>query len=343
MNGLDVIANFLIILIALIILDQASHMAITNAIKVSDITQLGKTAVGFSLLAFSTSLPELSVAFITALSVDPLTGGSQAAISVGNVLGSNIVNISLIIGLAALIISLRRPRGVSLIPSFAKEELGSLYFGLFVSSVIPLSLVYIVEASWFVGLILILIFVFYTYQMSKIRIPPEEGRSVSEDEKKKLRLYVLFTFLGVIGVVLSAYFLVESAVAIAEFFDVPRQIIGATVIALGTSLPEVTLDLRAFLKGHPSLAFGDIIGSSFVNITLILGITLFIPVLLGSPLTMNMLVFQNLVIFSLITNLFFWYFLSMGRLSWREGAIFLFIYLLFLTSTLGAIQLQQAI
>jgi len=331
---MEVLVSLLIILVSLIILDQASHLTITNAIKVSDITQLGKTAVGFSLLAFSTSLPELSVAFIAAF-----TG--EAAISVGNVLGSNIVNISLIVGLAALIIGFRRSNKVSVIPSFAKEELGSLHFGLFVSSIIPLSLLYIVEASWLVGLILILIFVFYTYQLSKIRIPPEEGPSVSEEEKKKLKRYIMFTLLGVIGVVLSAYFLVGSAVAVAEFAGVPRTLIGATIIAFGTSLPELTLDLRAFLKGHPALALGDIIGSSFVNITLILGITLFVPMLLGSPLTMNMLVFQNLVIFSLIINLFFWYFLSLGRLSWREGAIFLFLYLLFLASTLGVIQLRQ--
>jgi len=326
--------SLLVILVSLIILDQAGHLTITNAIKVSDITQLGKTAVGFSLLAFSTSLPELSVAFIAAF-----TG--EVAVSVGNVLGSNIVNISLIVGLAALIIGFRRSNKVGVIPSFAKEELGSLHFGLFVSSIIPLSLLYIVESSWLVGLILILIFVFYTYQLSKIRIPPEEGTSVSEDEKKKLKQYLIFTFLGAIGVVSSAYFLVDSAVAVAEFAGVPRTLIGATIIAFGTSLPELTLDLRSFLKGQPSLALGDIIGSSFVNITLILGITLFVPVLFGTPLTMNMLVFQNLVIFSLITNLFFWYFLSMGRLSWKEGAIFLFIYLLFLASTLGAIQPSQ--
>lgn len=326
--------SLLIILVSLIILDQASHLTITNAIKVSDITQLGKTAVGFSLLAFSTSLPELSVAFIAAF-----TG--EAAVSIGNVLGSNIVNISLIVGLAALIMGLRRPRKVNVIPSFAKEELGSLHFGLFISSIIPLSLLYIVEASWLVGLILILIFVFYTYQLSKIRIPPEQGTSVSEDEKKRLKRYILFTFLGVIGVVSSAYFLVNSAVAVAESVGVPSPLIGATIIAFGTSLPELTLDLRSFLKGHPALALGDIVGSSFINITLILGITLFVPVLFGTPLTMNMLVFQNLVIFSLIINLFFWYFLSMGRLSWKEGAIFLFIYLLFLATTLGAIQPSQ--
>jgi len=331
---LEALLHLIIILVTLIILDQASHLTITNAVKVSDITQLGKTAVGFSLLAFSTSLPELSVAFIAAF-----TG--EAAVSVGNVFGSNIVNISLIVGLAALIISFRRPRAANVIPSFAKGELGALNMGLFISSIVPLLMLYIIEASWLVGLVLIAIFVFYTYQLSKIRIPSEGEAPISEGEKKRLRFYVGLTLLGVVGVVLSAYFLVESAVAIASAVGIPRALVGATVIAFGTSLPELTLDLRAFLKGHSALAFGDIVGSSFINITLILGITLFVPALFGSPIAMNMRVFQNLVIFSLITNLFFWYFLSLGRLSWKEGAIFLFIYFLFLASTFGATQLQS--
>lgn len=331
---MELIVHLVVILVAMVILDQASHLTITHAVKISEVTQLGKTAVGFSLLAFSTSLPELSVAFIAAS-----TG--EATVSVGNVLGSNIANVSLIVGLAVLLLSLRHPHKVNVVSSFAREELGSLYFGLFISSVIPLSLVYIAEASWFVGLILILVFVFYTYQLSKIRIPSEQTISVSEGEKRRLRRYVSITLVGVAGVVLSAYFLVESAVAVAGAMGVPQSLIGATVIAFGTSLPELTLDLRAFLKGHSSLAFGDIVGSSFVNITLILGITLFVPVLLGSPVTPDIRVFQNLVIFSLITNLFFWYFLSLGRLSWREGAMLLFIYLLFLATTLGAIQLPR--
>ena len=330
---MDVVIALFVILVSLVALDQASHLTITNAIKISEVTQLTKTSVGFSLLAFSTSLPELSVAFIAAS-----TG--EAAVSVGNVLGSNVANVSLIIGLAVLLLSLRRSRKVNVVSSFAREELGSLYFGLFVSSIIPLTLVYIIEASWLVGLVLILIFIFYTYQLSKIRLPPEDEMAVTEEEKRKLKKYVFFMLLGVVGVVLAAYFLVESAVVVAKSIGIPESLVGATIIAFGTSLPELTLDVRAFLKGHPSLAIGDIVGSSFINITLILGITLFIPVLLGAPISMDMRVFQNLVIFSLVTNLFFWYFLSMGRLSWREGAIFLFIYLLFLATTFGAIQLQ---
>jgi cation:H+ antiporter len=127
-------------------------------------------------------------------------------------------------------------------------------------------------------------------------------------------------------------------VGIATSVGISQQVIGATIIAFGTSLPELTLDVKSFLRGHPGLAFGDVIGSSFVNITLILGITFFLPAVVGTPIVMDMTVFQNLIIFSIITNLFLWYFLSRERIGWREGAIFLFIYGLFLASTLGLIQ-----
>jgi cation:H+ antiporter len=164
---------------------------------------------------------------------------------------------------------------------------------------------------------------------------PQENGLVTPEEKSRLKRYLFFTIVGALGVVVSAYFLVESAVGIAQTVGIPQTVIGATIIAFGTSLPELTLDLKAFLRGHSALAFGDIIGSSFINITLILGVTLFVPVLVGSSVQMDMSVFQNLIIFSIITNLFFWYFLSRERISWQEGAVFLSIYVLFLATTLG--------
>jgi cation:H+ antiporter len=324
-----------VIAISFLVLNWASNLVISNAVKLATITRLGKTAIGFSMIAFSTSLPELTVAFIAALS-----GG--AALSVGNVLGSNIFNISVIVGLAAILLYVKSRRknnkngvanGASVIPAFAKSELSSIHFGLFISSVIPMVLIYIRAATWIVGLVLIAIFVGYMYKLTKVRMPQENG--VVPKEEGKLKRYLLFTSLGALGVVVSAYFLVQSAVGIAQAVGIPQTVIGATIIAFGTSLPELTLDLKAFLKGHPALAFGDIIGSSFVNITLILGVTLFVPALVGSPISMNMDVFQNLIIFSIITNLFFWYFLSREKIGWKEGAVFLFIYGLFLATTLG--------
>jgi cation:H+ antiporter len=329
---LDIFVAFILLAAFLIVLVLSSRLTITNAIKVSTITRLGKTTFGFILVAFSTSVPELSVAVLSLLG-----GGEKTAVSVGNVIGSNIVNICVIIGLATvLVVFQKRSRNVKMIPAMAKEEFGSLYFGLFVASIIPLALVYLTFASRFIGLVLVLIFAAYTYRLSKMRVPQESSQSVSEEMKMKLRLYVALTFLGVAGVVLSAYFIVESSVAIAEAVGVSKSIIGATIVAFGTSLPEFSIDVGAFLEGHSGLAFGDIVGSCFINMTLILGITL-----LAAPFSVhNIVFFTDLVVFSLVANLFLWYFLSMDRLGWKESLILLFIYILFIATTIGAINLR---
>ena len=330
------IISLLILVFFLVVMDFGSRMIIHSSIKISELTGIGKATIGFLLLAFSTSLPELSVGVIA-----PLTG--EAALSVGNVLGTNVVNVCLIIGVAVLLVSLRRPRVLNTIPHFAKEELGSLYFGLFIASIIPLSLVYVSGAMWLVGVILMAIFGVYSYQLLKIRIP--QGEIVNSNaltNEENVTKHVFLTLAGIIVVIVSSYWMVQSSVAIAESTGVPRTVIGATVIAFGTSLPEFSLTVRAFLKNQIPLGLGIIIGSGFINITLILGVTFLIPMLIGSSLTMNMFAFQGLIIFALISNLFLWYFLSMEKLSWKEGAILLFIYLLFLTNTLGLIHLQQA-
>jgi cation:H+ antiporter len=336
------IVDILIIAVSFVVLNFTSNIVINNAVKVSTVTRLGKTAVGFSIIAFSTSLPELTVALIAAVS-----GG--AALSVGNVLGSNIVNIAVIVGIAAFLVyfqSRRRAKrsnefavkDCNIVPAFAKSELSSIYFGLFIASIIPIVLIFISAATWVVGLVLICIFIGYMYQLSKVRMPEENNGSVTAEEKDKLKRYVAFTIVGALGVVISAYFLVESAVAIAQAVGLSQQVIGATIIAIGTSLPELTLDLKAILRGHSGLAFGDIIGSSFVNITLILGVTLFVPALVGTPIILRMDVFQNLVLFSIVTNLIFWYFLTRGQIGKREGAVFLLIYILFIITTIGSTQ-----
>jgi len=171
------------------------------------------------------------------------------------------------------------------------------------------------------------------YQLSRIKTVREEG-SLGE-EKRKLSRYGSFAFLGAMVVVLSSYFIVDTASFIATILGVPRVVIGATIVAFGTSIPELATSLNAVKHGHPEIVFGNIVGSCFINITLILGVPLIV-----SPFTVNMTAFLDLVIFSLIANLFLWYFLTSERISWREGAVLLCIYALFLATTFGVIQLR---
>jgi cation:H+ antiporter len=329
LEGLGLLPNLVILIAALAALSKASDLTITHSINVASVTGLGKTTVGFILVAFSTSLPELFVAFFAVLNP------ANIGVSIGNVLGSNIVNICLILGVCFLLISLKYPEKSRVLPKMAKDELGSLYFGLFMASIVPLALIYIGYASRFVGVILLLIFIYYMFQLSKVRTPTE--KSLSGTEKNKLRKYVSLTILGAVIVVICAYFIVESASFLASSVGIPPVVIGATVVAFGTSVPELSTSLGAVKKGHLELALGNIIGSCFMNITLILGITL-----VASPLSyIVMSAFSNVAIFSLITNLLLWYFLSNERVGRREGMVLLFLYALFLATSLGWIQIAQ--
>lgn len=314
--------NALILLASLLVLDKASHLTITNSVKVADMTGFGKTTIGFILLAFSTSLPELSVAIFSAI------GGGAIGVAIGNALGSNIVNVCLILGVCVLLGTLRNSKATGLVPFMTKEEIGSLHFGLFVASIVPLSLMYIGYASRFIGAILLTIFILYTYQLSKVKIIKEE--EPLGEERQNLHRYTFLIFIGAASVVASSYFIVDSATYIALKIGVPYIIIGSTIVALGTSVPELATSIEATKQGHLNLAFGNIIGSCFINITCILGVTL-----VASQLTVNIAAFSDLAMFSLIANLFLWYFLSSEKISWREGSVLLFFYLLFLAISFG--------
>jgi cation:H+ antiporter len=111
---------------------------------------------------------------------------------------------------------------------------------------------------------------------------------------------------------------------------VPGVVVGATVVAFGTSVPELATSIEATRQGHLDLAFGNIVGSGFVNLTLILGVTL-----VSSPFTVNIFAFHDLAIFSLIANVFLWYFMSSGKISRKEGLLLIALYAIFLVTSFG--------
>jgi len=319
---LGFIGNLLILIAALVALNQASNLTINHSVKVAENTGLGKTTVGFILVAFATSLPELFVAIFAIINPE------NVGVSIGNVLGSNISNICLVLGIIFVLIALRYPNNAKFLPAMAKEETGDLYFALLVASVIPLALLYIGSASYIIGAILLAVFSYNMYQLSKKRNVRDEP--VLGEESCKLKKYVALAVLGAAGVVASAYFIVETASYIALSVGIPKVVIGATIVAIGTSLPELVTSIDSIKKGHADLALGNIVGSCFMNITLILGVTL-----IAAPFRVELAAFSELIIFSLVANLFLWYFLSNEKIGWREGAIFLFIYVLFLATSVS--------
>ncbi len=311
------IGNIVVLVASLAVLVKASSLAITNSVNLASVTGLGKTKIGFILVAFSTSLPELFVVLFSI--IDPETIG----ISIGNVLGSNIVNICLILGSGFLLMSWKYPDSVGFFTRMAQEEVGSLNFGLFVASIVPLVLLYLGYASQVVGAFLIGLFVFNMYELFRKKQTVEE---ISADaEKQQLEEYFAKAFVGIIGIIVCAFFIVESASVLALSAGVPPVIVGATVVAFGTSIPELATSLDSVRKGFLDLAVGNVIGSCFLNVTLVLGL-----IFLLAPFNVNVSAFSDLIVFSLIANILLWYMMQNTNVSRREGIILLVIYSIFL-------------
>lgn len=320
-NGL--VLNTALLLASLLLLDKFSHMTITNSERVAEITGFGKTAVGFFLISLSTSLPELTVAIFSTATEEAV------GVALGNILGSNIVNICLVFGLCILYAALKNLACIDFLPLITREDIKTLQFGLFSASLIPLVLIYLGYVSRVIGLVLILLFIYNTAKLIQNRENIKEEGALGE-EKKKLPRYTTLLLIGVMGVVTSSYFIVDAATFIALNIGIPKIVIGSTIIALGTSLPELATSIQATKNNNIHIALANIIGSCFLNITLVLGVTL-----LATNFTINIGAYTNVAIFSLIANLFLWYFMNGDRICWKEGAILVFLYIVFLFSTLS--------
>lgn len=316
----DPLVNALILITSLIVLDRATNVIVNSSIKISEIAGYGKTTVGFIVIAFCSSLPALSVSVIAALT-------NKIDIAVGNAVGSNLVNVSLIFGICLILATLKRTGNTKPLASVPKKELLNLYFGLFIGSAVPLSLMYLGYADRYIGVFLLAAFLVYTYTLLNTTTIQQE-LSPEATARPSVRRHASLAILSAIFIVIAAYFMVNSASAIAEYLHIDRVVIAGTIVALATSVSVLLASARAILRGHPEASVGNIAGSVFVNTTLILGASL--AVYAASP---SMTVYSNVFLFSAIANLFAWYFLADEKLGWKEGLILATIYLVFLITS----------
>ncbi|MCW4014961.1 MAG: sodium:calcium antiporter [Candidatus Bathyarchaeota archaeon] len=304
-----VIVQLLILGVSLVILALSSHYTINAIEKLIALTGLSEMSAGFILLATLTSVPEIIVALFAVLDGEP-------GISIGDILGSNVFNIGAVLGILGLLGYLK---------TCCTDMLLDLTDILFLTSLIPLLLVIFSVSSPVVGILLLGTFVANTYFMAKKRTPTVEVNGNSQAVKKKGRMTKVIALLaiGLIGVIVSARLVVSSGIEIASILGAPAILLGAKVIAIGTSLPEFTTDLAAVRRGRVHLAIGGIIGSNLTNLTLVLGL-----VLLTSP-SVDITILTELLPFLLITTVIFWRFLTRGGISKFGGALLLATYLLF--------------
>lgn len=256
--------SFVILILGFVILVKGADFFVEGSSSIAKRFNIPSMVIGLTLVAFGTSAPELAV------SVSGSLKGSNGIVF-GNVVGSNIVNVLLILGLSAFI----SPINIKLKTIFKEVPFVILTTAAMMIMAMD-SLLDGAEGSVILrteGFLLLLFFAIYLYSMIEISILGKE--EYPEDDIKLLGVgkSVLFTLGGLGAVIFGADLAVKNAISIAESLGLSETLIGLTVVAVGTSLPELITSVVASRKGENDIAVGNIIGSNIFNALFVLGIS----------------------------------------------------------------------
>jgi cation:H+ antiporter len=302
----EILLDVIILAASIAVLVKSAIFAIERIVKFSKITGIGELAAGFVIVAVSTSTPEISVAVFSAHS-------DNIGLTLGDIFGSNVTNIGLIAGLFLLISPIRQ---------IEHQALRRLLPLLLAASAIPLALLVSQQGSKLVGIALLAVFGFFLYYTFKFHTSQKDKTS---QEKGSAIKQLGYFFVGIALVIISAKFIVDSASSLAEATGIRQSVLGATIIAFGTSLPELTVDIIAVRKRHLELALGDIIGSCITNITLVLGL-----VLVFSAVDVNFGILSSLIGFAMIAPFAMFLFIRKAKIKKWYSVALLAIYGAFL-------------
>jgi len=316
--------NLLVLFIGLALLLGGGDLLVRGASALAKVFGVPPLVIGLTVVAFGTSAPELSVNLLAAFQ-------DNTEISFGNIIGSNIANIGLILGIAAII----RPlaiEGVIItreIPMMVLASLITLIAGS--DAILRNSTNSFDRSEGLVFLLIFCVFLFYTigdvFRKRKEDPLLQQAKEISERKSFKQTLYNLLLFIaGLILLVYGGKIAVDAAVAVAELLNVPKVLIGLTIIAIGTSLPELVTSGIATWKGQTDIAIGNVVGSNIFNLLFINGLCVTLrPIPIpssGGGQDLLMMVFLSLLLLPLCMT-------DKKKIVRWEGGLLLLLYFVF--------------
>lgn len=314
---MEIILQVALLIIGFIILIKGADWLVDGASSIATNFKVSKTLIGLTIVAFGTSAPELAV------SISSLASGSTDML-LGNVIGSNIINVLLLIGVGALICPIKVNKDT------VRKELPILLLISIALIVLFLDIPLVGDAvdaisrsDAIICLLFFCIFLYYLIVMAKRN--REITSQKAEKPKYKLGKSFLFAILGLAGLVAGSQLVVNSATEIAHVIGVSDRIIALTIIALGTSLPELVTTIVAARRKETDLVVGNIIGSNIFNICVVMGI----PVAIFGTITPES--FQMIDLFMLIFSAVLLFILTRHdhQISRLDGILMLFIFALY--------------
>ena len=309
-----IITSILLVVVGFTLITFGANWLTNGASAIAKRLHISEFIIGMTIVAVGTSLPELTVSLASAFS-------GSADMAIGNVVGSNIFNTLFILGICAL---------------FSPVVFSRNNIRIDTSICILVSLTILVmliggTLSRIEGIILLLLYIvamFISFKTNK----PEENDEEDNDEKFSWVKSLLMLIGGLVALIYGADTTLNSAVEIARHFNISERIIAITLLAGGTSLPELAASLTAAAKGRGALALGNIIGSNIANILLILGsCSTILPLTMNGITTIDLLVMVGSSILLLLSALLY----GQRRITRAEGAIFLAAYIGYIYYLIG--------
>lgn len=305
--------SFILLLVGFIFLIKGADYFVEGSSNIAKKFKISPMIIGLTIVALGTSMPELSVSITSSLI-------GKNDMSLANVVGSNMFNILMALGTSSLIINL----------PIKKDSIKFDIPFLIGIGILLLLMLFDLKLSIFEGLILIGIFVFYLWETLKPMLK-KRNKDIKENEEKNKSMFkmIVISLVGIIGIIIGGNMVVDNASKIAEIFGMSQNLIGLTIVAVGTSLPEFVTSIMAIKKGENEIAIGNVVGSNIFNILLILGVSSVV-----NPLIVNIVGLID-VLFMIASSVLLYLFIRKNKnLNRYQGIIFILLYVGYIIYTI---------
>ena len=314
--------SFILLIIGFFFLIKGADLFVDGAASIARKFNIPSMVIGLTIVAMGTSAPEAAVSITSSLA-------GQNDMSVANVVGSNFFNILMVLGVSAILAKLPVQKNT------IKKDTPFL---LIVSGLLLLFAID-KKISRIEGLILLIVFVYFLYSTVKNAKNNPEEESISNDEialsedesstEVPMLKTIILSIIGLVGIVIGGDMVVDSATSIATLFGMSANLVGLTIVAVGTSLPEFVTSIVAIKKGETEIAIGNVIGSNVFNILLVLGLATSI-----CPIAISTFALFDIVFMVAITILLFIFMKKDNSLVKKHGFILVAIYIAYMTYTI---------
>ncbi|MCK5542285.1 MAG: calcium/sodium antiporter [Desulfobacterales bacterium] len=300
--------EIIILLLGLILLYIGSEFLVNGSTSTALMFSVKPVIIGLTIVSFATSAPELLVSFVAALK-------GSGDISVGNILGSNVINIALVLGISAMI------RKVDIKKQIINFELPFMIFISILFWILCLDC----EIGYFDGIVLLFFLFCFLFISIKNAKDKDQKNKPPDKSSKKLYVNVFLVIAGIFALAFGANLVVKNAIIIAKAIGLSEIFIGISIVALGTSLPELATSAVAAAKGHSDISVGNVVGSNVFNICLVMGI-----VGICNPTNINKsLLYFEIPFMVFLSIIFYLVSLKYKKINALSGGAFIIFFLIY--------------